>query len=386
MRRLIAVLAALLATGAILAACGGGDDKPLTSDTLAAGMDQVCTDFNPVWDDFGTRGLVNSGIRAEFESTAATRRDFADQLETLEAADSAQENLDAYIAVTRKLADEDEAIAKAAAADDTGAVNKAFGDQTPTFEERDELVEEIGLEVCGAPADAEVIPTETGPADDLAYAEPKNTIEEAADAYVTAATSGYCQKINQQRHADSGAIDEAGCEQISSVIGGAEVLGTEGYGPVGQAEIESKDEVRYPTYFVEDLDGNLRYGGDAIHDSGGLRPAPEGNDAAETIGEAITAIREGDAEAFNAILVNDESPFVVKKDDFAEFGSGDYAESFIGDIREGDGAAEQLGINSTFAFHLFEGSEYDWVVALVHTPGSGKEYRFSGYYPIPKAE
>ena len=59
---------------------------------------------------------------------------------------------------------------------------------------------------------------------------------------------------------------------------------------------------------------------------------------------------------------------------------------FIKDVREGDAEAVPLGITSSYAFYLIEGSEYDWVINLIHIPGDQNQYRLSGYYPIPKAE
>ena len=101
---------------------------------------------------------------------------------------------------------QDKAIAKAAAADDTEAVNKAFAEQNKAFAERDKAAKELGTEVCGQKADIKVEPSGTEPPADLDYAEPKNTIEEAATDYLKGFKSGNCSEINSNRHSDAGQL------------------------------------------------------------------------------------------------------------------------------------------------------------------------------------
>jgi len=377
------MLAAVTAA-TVLAACGsnGSEEEP---DTLGGSLDAVCSEFTPTLDAFGTRGLTNPGLVAEFTDTAETRLALADAFAEIEADPADQADLDKYVSITREIAEGDKAIARAAKSGDSESVNAAFEDQNSSYAERDKLIRKLGLEVCGQPAAGEVEQTGTSPDESLIYAAPDNTVEEAVAAYLKAAESGDCAAINEQRHEDAGEADDTTCKAIAGSLKGAKSIGTESYGPAGQAEIVGQDGTHYPTAFVEDLDGTMRYVSDAIHDSGGLRPAPDGNDAGESIVALTDAIREGDADAFNALLPDEESAFRVDEDDFEAFGSGEYADSFISDLRNDDGSM-MLGLNSTYGFYLLPGSIFDWVINLIHTPGSGAEYRFAGFYPIPKPE
>lgn len=386
MKKLVVLLAVFM-SAFVVAACGSSsDDEQITTETLAAAMDEVCTERNPDFDAMGTRGLNNPGMAVEFEASAEIRQSVVDGFRELNVDDEAQAELDKYIAASEKIIAQDKEVAKAAAADDTDAVNLAFATQSKAFEERDEIAGELGTEVCGQTVEIKVEPTGTAPPEDLVYAEPKNTIEAAADEYVAAAKAGNCKAVNANRHTDAGELEAENCEILKGQFKGAEVAGTEQYGPVGQAEIVSGEGVHYPTYFVEDLDGMLRYGGDAIHDSGGLRPAPDGNDAQETADAVFKALREGDVEAFNETLPDEESAFFVEGESLDSFSEGEFNEAFVSDVKDSGAAPIQLGLNSTFGFYFLEGSEYDWVMTLIHIPGSGADYRLSGYFPIPKPE
>jgi hypothetical protein len=379
-----AVLLALLASVFAVAACGSNNNPTVTPDTLASAMDEVCTDTNADFEAMGTRGLTMDGIAAEFEGYAEVRQAVVDGFNELNTDDQAEPQLQKYIDASEQVIAQDKAIAKAAAEGDQKAMNEAFAAQTKAFNERDKVAKEIGTEVCGQTPEIKVEKTGTAPPSDLNVVEPKNTVEDAADNYIEATASGNCGLINANRHTDAGDLDEASCKAAGQALKGAKVIGTESYGPVAQAEILSGNGTHYPTYFVTDLDGNLRYGGDAIHDSGGLRPAPEGNDAEATAEATVNAIRDNDAAAFNETLAFEDSPFWIKGDTVEKFGEGAYNEEFIKDVKDGDADPIQLGLNSTWAFYFLEGSKYDWVLSFTHNPGIGGHYAFTGYYPIPK--
>ena len=348
-------------------------------------MDEVCTGTNSDFDDLGTRGLTNPALVLEFEGMAEVRQSVVDGMNDLNVNAEAQADLDAYIAASEELITQDKAIAEAAAADDTEAVNAAFTAQESAFADRDEAAKKIGTEVCGQTAEIKVEETGTAPPEDLDYAEPKNTVEEAADAWIKAGAANSCVGLNRNRHTDAGELEINQCEAASAVLKGATVAGTESYGPVGQAEIVSKDGIHYPSFFINDLDSVLRFAGDAIHDGGGMRPAPEGNDAEATAEAVVAAIRDNDGAAFNETLPEKSSQFQVEGDTFDTFGDGEFIAGFIKDIRDTDVEPVQIGLNSAFGFYYVEGSEYDWVMTLIHNPGTGANYRFSGYYPVPKA-
>lgn len=383
MKKLAATLALLFA-GFAFVACGGGEEE-ITPDNLAAAMDEVCAESNATFDDLGTRGLTNPALALEFEGMAEVRQSVVDDLNELNVNEEAQSELDEYIAASEETVAVDKQIAKAAADDDTAAVNEAFTAQEAAFARRDRISKRIGHEVCGQYVDIKVEETGTGPPDDLDYEEPKNTVEEAADRWLKAGYSGSCVALNRNRHTDAGELEIDGCEAASEALKGATIAGVESYGPVGQAEIVGADGTHYPTFFVNDLDSVLRYAGDAIHDSGGLRPAPEDNDADATAEAVVNAIRDNDVPAFNATLPDESSLFVVKGDTFDTFSGGNYNPLFVKDIRDTDVEPVPLGLNSAYGYYFVEGSEYDWVVSLIHNPGAGGNYRFAGYYPIPKA-
>lgn len=384
MKKFVTLLALLVSVFAV-AACGSSNSKPeVTPDTLASSMDEVCTDAQIDFDSMGTRGQTNPQLALEFDGTATVRQAVLDSLEEMNMNDEAAAEFEPYAAATKKLIASDKAIAKAAADDDTAAVNEAFTAQSKAFDERDKVAKKLGTKVCGQAVETKVEPTGTAPPEDLSYAEPKNTIEEAADSYVKGFKSGNCAQINANRHSDAGELEEAACKQGASALKNATVEGTEQFGPVGQAEIVSGG-VNYATAFIEDMDGVLRYAGDVVNDNGGLRPAPDGNDAQETVDATVAAIRDNDGAAFNATLPDEGSGFWLKKEgEFDSFSDGKYNKPFIDDVRSSDSDPVQLGLSSTFGFYYLEGSKNDWVLTMIHIPGIGGHYRLSGYWPVPK--
>ncbi len=384
MKKLLALLM-LLASVTAIAACGSSsDDSQVTSANLASAMDEICSNSQADFDAMGTRGLTNPQLVLEFEGVAKVRQNVVDELAELNLDDEAQREIEPYLAASEEIIAGDEAIAKAAAEDDTEAVNKAFEGQNNAFDARDKAAKEIGTKVCGQSVSTEVEPTGTEPPASLNFAEPKNSTEAAANGYLKAVRSGDCGSMNSNRHTDAGELDEKACAQASETLKDGAVTGTESYGPVGQAEIVAAG-VNYPTFFVEDLDGVLRYGGDVINDNGGLRPAPDGNDSQESVNSTFAAIRDSDGAAFNAALPDESSDFWLKEEgEFDTFSDGEYNAPFVSDVRDGEDDPVQLGINSTFGFYYYEGSENDWVITTVHIPGIGGHYRFSGYWPVPK--
>lgn len=387
MKKLVALLAVLMSVFAV-AACGSSNSNPeVMPDTLASAMDEVCTDAQVDFDSMGVRGLTNPQLALEFEGTAEVRQAIVDGFNELNLTDEAKAEMQAYVDASEKVIAADREIAEAAADDDTEAVNAAFTKQNKAFTERDAAARKLGTEVCGQSVDIEVSESGTTPPDDLDIAEPKNTIEEAADTYLAAFKRSDCVAVNRNRHTDAGELEKPECEVASKNLQGASVAGTESYVIAGVAEIVGGDGTHYPTFFIEDLDGVLRYAGDSIHDSGGLRPAPEGNDSEETVDATLAAIRDNDAEAFNETLPDESSGFWLdQKGEFETFSDGSYNEAFMKDVRSSDSEPVQLGLNAAFGFYLLEGSENNWVLTTIHNPGIGGHYRFSGYWPVPKPE
>jgi len=380
----LAVLFVVLVSAFAVTACGSSKNPVVTPDTLAAAMDGVCTDAQVDFESLGTRGTTNAQLALEFEGTQEVRQAVVDGLNELNLDDQAKKAIQPYIEASEKVVASDKAIAKAAAADDDAAVQQAFKQQNAAFNERDKAAKELGTKVCGQRVETEVVPTGTAPPADLDYAEPTNTIEEAADGYIKAFKDKDCAKVNENRHTDAGELTDQICNQVAVAFKNATVKGTEQYGPVGQAEIVAGG-VNYPTFFVEDFDNILKYAGDTVNDQGGLRPAPEGNDAQESVDATFAAIRDNDAAAFDETLPDEDSGFNIKKDgEFDTFSDGKYNAPFVKDVRAGDENPIQLGLNSTWGFYYYPGSKNDWVVTAVHIPGLGGHYRFSGYWPVPK--
>ena len=379
----LAALFVVLVSGFAFVACGG--EEEITPDNLASAMDEVCSDAQADFDAMGTRGITNPQLALEFEGTAEVRQGIVDEFNDLNLNEEAQAAIEPYVTASEEIIATDKAIAKAAAEDDTQAVNAAFTEQNQAFTERDAAAKELGVEVCAQPVDIETSESGTAPPEDLETAELKNTIEEASDGYLAAFQKTDCVAINRNRHTDAGEMEFPQCELASQNLKGGNVAGTESYGVAGVAEVVGGDGTHYPTFFIQDFDGNLRYAGDSIHDSGGLRPAPEDNDSQDSVDAALAAIRDNDAEAFNETLPDESSGFWLEKPgEFETFSEGNYNEAFVKDVRGSDAEPVQLGLNAAFGFYLLDGTENNWVLTTIHTPGTGANYRFSGYWPVPK--
>lgn len=382
LKKLAAILV-LLMSALAFAACGG--EKELTPDTLAAAMDEVCAATNAEFDALGTRGTTTAGLVAEFQGRAEVRQGQVDGLRELNVSEEARAGLDEYVGLTEKMVAQDGKIAEVATEDDNDALDEAFKEHDALGAQRDQAVEELGLEVCGAPAEMEVEETGTAPPEDLEYAEPDGTIEEAVQAYLANWQDGDCSVIVEDHHTDSGDPSGGSCEQAVPLMKGARAEGSEQYGPVGQAEIVREDGTHIPTTFVQDLDGELRWAGDAVHDAGGMRKAPEDNDSQESIDATVAAIRDNDGKAFNELLPDQEGGFVIEGGGrFDTFSDGEYNAAFVADVRASDRDPVQLGLNSAFGYYLLPGEKHDWVLGTIHAPGTGSEYRFQSYLPIPK--
>lgn len=385
MKKSFALLTMLL-SGFVIAACGiSGDDADVTPEGLAAAMDTVCSDAQADFDAMGVRGLTNPQLALEFEGTAEVRQSIVDGFNDLNLNEEAKAEIEPYLTASEKVIASDKAIAEAAAADNTEAVNKAFAEQGDAVNERDEAAKKIGTEVCGQFVEIKLSDSGTAPPDDLDLSEPVNGIENSVEGYLAAAKTGNCKAINRMRHSDAGQLGPDECEAVAESLKGATIARTESYGPVAVAELVSGNGTHFVTAFVLDQDQELRYSSDAIHDSGGLRPAPEDNDSQEAIDATVAAIRDNDGAAFNETLPDGSSGFWLKDEgEFDTFSDGEYNKTFVRDVRDSDAEPVQLGLNAAFGFYLLEGSENDWVLTTIHNPGTGSHYRFSGYWPVPK--
>lgn len=405
-----------LLSGALLAAgCGGDDDSngdaesaPLTSmeeievsdgpfettEELAAAMDDVCTQANQVYATTPVPGFQLAGLAAEFETIAEQSAALNAKLAELTPPDEASADYEAYLAVLDERDENNAAIAEGAAAEDQQAVDAAFAEDDQLFEERAGLLEALGTEVCGLGPPVTAEPTGTGPAEDLEFPEPSNTIEEAAQEWLDADRSGDCEEALALGHSQGGYTPEI-CADDVPFYEAAELVGTEQYGPVGVATYDAgEDFFPFDNYFVVDAeaDGALRNAGLLPNLEGGIKPAGEGNEADENAQAVVDAIRADDPDAFNELLLVDVAPdfpgFQVEGDSFDTFGTDEvYGPLLVADIRADEEASpEPLGINRSYASYLLNANENDYVLTLTLEPGSATDYAFSSYWGLFEAE
>ncbi len=354
-RRLRAPLTGLVAAGISLGGCAiEAPPDPLKEETLAAGMDRVCVESNRAFEAFGAKGQEDAEIAIEHRDTAKVLRKLADRLEEPEVTRDAESQMEAFVGATRKVAGLDERIAEAAAKGEWQAMRAAQRERDAAQAWREGVAVSIGTSFCAERNMPEVQLTGTGPSEEIVFAEPANTVEQAARPLVRAWK-------------------------------GAKLAGTEQYGPIGQAEIVGPNDTRHPTYFVPSRSGRLNPFGRAIHEYGGLRPAPADNDADKAVNDVLASIRAGDARAFNATLADPHGPLRARKDGFAGIGPGNEPSEMVTLLRETGVVAQPLGRNVTWAFYLVPGTEMDTVLVLAHQPGAAPHYRLDAVYSVPGA-
>lgn len=381
------VVGCALALG-LFAGCGGGDDGPLDSAALVEQADSICDDANTAFNRGGNRGLTNASIVAEMEYTNQVVGNRQAEFEALEVSEDLQADWGAFVKASGEQEAANAEVIAAARKDDTEGVGAAFAKSDKVGAERTKAAEKLGFKVCGQVPVYETEPTGTGPAADLLYAKPKNTIEEAADAYIKAVGSGDCAAQTTVEHSDNGEVSRDVCAAVTRSFKGAGVIGTEQYGPAGVAEIKSRSGGVFTLQFVQDTDGLLKHGGDLINDGVGMRPANEDNDADATAAAVVDGLRSGSADQFNATLYDGgQSAFFVKENGFKTIGTGPTGSQLVADVRAGGSAmAEPLGINQAYAFYLLDANGRSYVLSLAHYPGDGSKYLFASYFPIPTAK
>lgn len=384
MRGFAFAVGTLAVAATVAVGCGGGG--ALNQQELVSAADEICSENLAAYETLGVRGFTNAGIAAEMAGTARVAEEGLDSLEDLEVESSVPAAWNTYLTAVRQMAATDRRIVRAAKAEDDAGVSAGFAKLDRLFAERRKAAEALGLKSCGRPAEIELEKTGTGPAEELVTVEPSDDVDAAAEAWIAAIKSGSCGAINGMIHTDGGAYTAEQCATATDGYRNAKVVASEQYGPVGMAEIVA-DGVHWPTLFVVDIrdDRRMRKVVDTINDSGGLRPAAEGNDADEIAKATVEAIREGDAEAFNRAAddPNGNGSFIVEEG-FTTIGAGPYSKGFVESIRSGDAEPELLGINATFAVYQIDGEQYDYALVLVHTPGDGNSYRVTGLYPMPR--
>lgn len=371
-----------------LAAVACGSDGPLDRQGLIAAADAACTESNLAFEDSGPRGNTNDGIASEITAAVRIYDERLAALEDLQVEQSLVPAWKRYLAGDRAKEKAYRGVVKAARADDDDGVTAGFDEASKVGEARDRAARELGFEVCGKYPKIKTEKTGTGPAEDLVFVAPANDMDAAVREFTQVASTGDCVAINEALHTDATPYSDEVCSYAPFYSKGSKVLATETYGPAGVVETLSEDGTPLTRVFVVDIRGDrkLRYVTDLIHDSGGLRPAPDDNDANDVARKTVAAIRDGDAAALNRLIdyPDSDGSFRVLFDDFTTFGAGDFGKGLVSSIRSGDAEPQLLGINAAFALYFLEGDEYDYVLTFNAYAGDGSKYGFSGFYPIPK--
>jgi hypothetical protein len=213
---------------------------------------------------------------------------------------------------------------------------------------------------------------------------PRNTVDEAAEAFLAAVKSGDCARVNAQVNSDSTELDQGNCEFLFSQYAGTSLAGTESYGPVALAEFYNPSDGRNGTVrFIIDTDRRLRYAGEGSVVGGGLRPPSEGFDSQARMDDALAAIRDEDGEAFLEVQGPD-SVLTEAPDPFVGVGAGPGGELVARDIRENpDAAALMLTANQLNGFFIFDAGERSYLLENTHLPGSETGYGNFGYWLLP---
>ncbi len=377
----------------LLVACGVSEpianpNVPLDKEGLIAAADEACAESKRAFEAAGPRGITNEGVAAEVASTVRIYDERIASLEALQVAQELRPLWNRYLAGERAKRAGFQDVVEAATADDDDGVSTGFDSVTKAGEARDKAARELGFEVCGLPPEVSIASTGTGPAQDLVFVQPGDDVKAASRRFVEIAATGKCDAINRMMHSDAAPYSEEFCSYAPSYNKGATIVATEQYGPAGVAEVVAKDGTHVVNVFVVDVNGDrtFRKVTDVIHDSGGVRPAPENNDAEQVARETVAAIRTGDAAAFNRVsdYPDSDGSFAVKEDGFTTFGNGSYQKGFVDSIRSSTAEPQLLGINAAFALYLIQGDDFDYVMTFNATAGDGSKYRFSGFYPIPK--
>jgi len=407
------VLFSLLTLPAILVAgCGGGeatdssaDGTPETVEAITvetgpfgsdeeffAAADQVCSDYGifvsriPIYAGFAPS--LTKEFEARNELDEATLAD----LESIEPTDSLAGVWETYLQSRADvLANAREIEELAAAGKEVEANELLNGDYTTAAEEREAAVEEVGTCEPEIPA-ADELADDTATATEAAAAAPQasNTIEDAAQEYLTALLNSDCDALFEAAHSQN-YIEEPDPNCSESAVGykGYELAATVSYGPVGAAVFTGEDGESSYQEFVLDLEtGTYKYTTSVFAQDGGLQPPNEGIDSDQVVADYVTAIRANDPDGLTELLKTDvpaavpDDPF-VKTEPFDSLGTDDYGEQLVSDIRsDTDASPVLLGIDQAQGYYLLETEGTDYLLVTGHEPGSETEYRFSAYWAI----
>ena len=418
----------LLATAAclaLIAGCGGDDDTTTadsdseapatiadievetgpfeTEEEFVEAVDGFCETAGEIYSRAPVWGVSAPGLEAEFTRLVDLEQQDVAQTEAIEAPEELADEWADYNEASAELTATHEEVLAAAADGDADEANQILGG--PSTDAANDLTEASDAAGVDCTSDNDPLSeAEPAPATDAAAEapQPTNTIEEAAEDWLTAFQSGNCKTIVEAVHSQlnvepDGIADPDGtCKSRGDATSEWEVAGTVQWGPVGMAAMEvGPGQFAYEHFVIDpDKSDELRQVGETSADPNGLDPANEGIDADETIASLLDAIRADDTEAFNDALTiealdADEGSFVQEGETITSIGDDPaFGEQIVTDIK-GDEAAtpELLGVNQIEAVYLLETEgQYDYLLVAEHQPGSETEYGFTAYWALPGGE
>ena len=389
---------------AFLAACGGssddGGDQPtavtaaaieapeqptgaLDKAALVKAADANCTYQDSLVARLGPSGKTVEGIAAQWTGTVPVFEEVQDLQSGLEADPSVAKTWDEYLKTSQAYIN---SAAKLSEVTDEAELTAATAEWNKTLPATYGPSDELGLEVCTHLQFPKVEETKMENPASFDLPEPTNTVEEAAATFIKVVESEDCAKINAAIHSDYGEVAAENCQYLVDAYSGTKPIGTQSFGPIAFAELNSKTEAKNGTVqFVIDQDGALKYAGESVIPGGGINPPSEGFDSQESMDAALAAIRDEDGEAFLAIQGPDSANTEVA-DPFTAIGTGPGGKIVATDIRDNpDVEAVMIGANQTSGAFIFDTGEDVYVLQNGHSPGSETSYGNFGYWLLPSS-
>jgi hypothetical protein len=386
----------------LLAACGGGSDggdqptaetaapvespeQPtgsLDQEALVEAADTNCTYQDGLVARLGPSGKTVAGIAQQWGGMVPVLEEIQGLQSGLEAESAVATTWDQYLKSTEQVITSASALSEVttegpeftkASTDLGGALQATYGP-----------ADELGLKVCTHTPEPTVEETVMVNPETFDLPEASNTVDEAADTFITAVNSEDCAKINAVINSDVGELNASNCEYLVGAYAGLKPIGNQSFGPVAFVEFGGTDAPRNGTAkFIMDTDLELKYTGEAVIPGGGIHPPSEGFDAQESMDAALAAIRDEDGTAFMAVQGPDSSVTEVV-DPFTSIGDDEGADLVSKDIRDNpDVEAVMIGANQMAAAFIFDTGENVYLLENGHTPGSETSYGNFGYWLLP---
>src|SRR3954453_10688614 len=274
MKKLACALTPVVFAAILISACGGGSDssteaaKPLDKAALAKAGDANCAYRNERLAKIGVIAGGPEGAAPMYSAYADIDEEVQRRQENLKPAKQVAADWKDYLKAGQGLIEAEREVA--AKPKDTAPLDKAVA---ATYDPADA----VGLKVCTYTPTGQAPGSGTEPPEDLSYPQPKQSVDAAATAYVTALGSGSCGRLTAVEHSDNGTVTEPTCSTIAKNFGKSKIMGSEPLGPVAAVELFDERSNRGTTVLlVEDTDGKLKHASDNEVVTGGLRPPNPG--------------------------------------------------------------------------------------------------------------